>query len=61
MTIGSVVGTGNTYTYSVNNPRSDRERYIREAPIDLRSSCQNHLSLGRGEAERTNRMATSRT
>jgi hypothetical protein len=52
--IGSVVGTGNTYTYSVNNPRSDRERYIREAPMDLRSSCQYHLSLGRGEVDEQN-------
>ena len=26
----------NTYTYSVKDPRSDKERYIRAAPIDLR-------------------------
>jgi hypothetical protein len=58
-TLESAVGTGNAYTYSVKDPRSDRERYIREAPMDLRSSSQNHLTPGRGEAERTNRMVTT--
>ena len=43
--LGSVVGTGNTYTYSVKDPRSDRERYIRAAPIDLHSPSQNHFIL----------------
>jgi hypothetical protein len=31
----SQVGTGNTYTYSVKDPRSDRERYMRVALTDL--------------------------
>ena len=57
-TLGSAVGIGNAYTYSVKDPRSDRERYIRAAPMDLRSSNQNHLPPGKGEALRTNRMAT---
>ena len=27
---------GNTYTYSVNDPQSDKERYVRAAAMDLR-------------------------
>ena len=37
-TLGSAVRIGNAYTYSVRDPRSDRERYIRAAPIDLHPS-----------------------
>jgi len=58
-TLGPAVGTGNAYTYSVKDPRSDRVQYIRAAPMELRSSSQNHLTPGRGEAERTNRMVTT--
>jgi len=58
-TLGSAVGIGNAYTYSMKDPRSDRERYIRVAPMELRSSSQNYLTPGRGEAERTNRMVTT--
>ena len=41
------VGTSNAYTYSVKDPRSDRERYMRAAPMDLRSPHQNHFALGK--------------
>jgi hypothetical protein len=44
----------NTYTYWVKDPRSDRERYMRVAPMALRSPSQNHFALRRvprGEAE----------
>jgi hypothetical protein len=53
------MGTSDTYTYSMKGPRSVRERYMRAAPTDLCSQSQNHLSPGSGEAERTNRMATT--
>ena len=36
MTLGWATGTGNTYAYSVKEPRSQRERYMRVAPMDLR-------------------------
>jgi hypothetical protein len=58
----SAVGSGNTYTYSVRDPWSDRERYMREAPMDLSSSDQNRLKPRRLQAERTNRtVATAGT
>jgi hypothetical protein len=38
------VVTSNTYTYSVKDPRSDRERYMRAAQMDLRSLHQNHFA-----------------
>jgi hypothetical protein len=41
-TLGLAGRTGNTYSNSVRDPRSDRERYSRQAPIDLRSSSQNN-------------------
>jgi len=55
----SAVGSDNTYTYSVRDPWSDRERYMREAPMDLSSSDQNRLKPRRLEAERTNRTAAT--
>ncbi len=58
----SAVRSGNTYTYSVRDPWSDRERYMREAPMDLSSSDQNRLKPWRLEAEMTNRtVATAGT
>ena len=58
-TLESAVGTGNAYTYSVKDPRSDRERYILAAPMDLRLESQIHLTrLLNGGVERTNRIAT---
>jgi hypothetical protein len=59
ITLGSVIGTSPTYTYSVVRPQSDRERYMRAAPMDLRSPSQHNWDPGRREAERTNRMATT--
>jgi hypothetical protein len=58
--LGSVVGTINTvtYTYSVREPRSDRERYMRAAPMDLYPPNQNRFTQGMREAERTNIMET---
>jgi hypothetical protein len=41
------VGNSNTYTHSVKDPRSDRERYMRAAPMDLHSPDQNHFALKR--------------
>jgi hypothetical protein len=52
------VGTGNTYTYSVRDLRSQRERYIRAAPIDLRSSGQDHQTLTKSKTMMTHRIAT---
>jgi hypothetical protein len=40
----SVVGDWYTYTYLVKDPWSDRERYMRAAPMDLYSPSQNHLT-----------------
>ena len=51
--------TGNAYSNSVRDPRSDRERYSRQAPIDLHSLSQNNQTLSKRDAERTNRMATT--
>jgi len=45
--LGLAFGSDNTYTYSVRDPRSDRERYMRVAPMALRSPSQNHFVLGR--------------
>jgi len=59
ITLGSAIGTSPTYTYSVVRPWSDRERYMRAAPMDLRAPSQHNLDPGRKEAERTNRMATT--
>jgi hypothetical protein len=50
--------TGNTYIYSVKYPRSDSERYMRAAPMDLRSLSQSYMTLVKFEAERTNRIVT---
>jgi hypothetical protein len=58
-TLGLDVRTGNTYMYSVRDPLSDKERYMREAPMDLYSPCQKHSTLGRDDSERTDRMATT--
>ena len=41
MILGLAGETGYTYSNSVSDPRSDRERYSRQAPIDLYSSSQN--------------------
>ena len=57
-TLGLEVRTGNTYTYTVRDPLSDRERYMRAAPMVLYSSCQDQLTLRRDGSERTDRMAT---
>jgi hypothetical protein len=54
-------GSDNTYTYSVRDLRSDTERYMRVAPMALRSPSQNHFVLesrGGEEAGGTYRMAT---
>ena len=48
-----------TYTYSVRDPWWHNERYIRAAPIDLRSPGQKYWTLRRVETEGTNRMATT--
>ena len=38
-----LIGNGqDTYTNSVMDPYSDRERYMRVAPMVLRGSCQSH-------------------
>jgi hypothetical protein len=37
-TLGWAGRTGDTYSNSVRDPRSDRERYSLQAPIDLYSS-----------------------
>jgi hypothetical protein len=57
MALGLAVGTGNTYTYSVRDPRSDRERYMRAAPIDLRQSDPVRVlrsAKGRGREDEQN-------
>ena len=41
---------------TVKDPRSDRARFMRAAPMNLCSSSKNHLTPGSGVAERTNRM-----
>ena len=58
-TLRSVIGTSDTHTYSVIDARSDRERYMRAAPMDLRTPSQNYSTPRGVEAERTNRMATT--
>jgi len=58
-TLRSVIGIRDTHTYSVIDARSDRERYMRAAPMDLRTPSQNYSTPRRVEAERTNRMATT--
>jgi hypothetical protein len=59
--LGRAVRPENTYTYSVRDPRSDRERYMRAAPMDLRPPSQNRLALGKDGAEITNKMAARST
>jgi len=57
--ITTLKSVSDTYTYSVKDPRSHKERYMRAAPMDLCSSSQNHITLGREDAEMTNRMMTT--
>jgi hypothetical protein len=49
----------NTYTHSVKEPRSLRERYMRAAPMDLRFTSQNFIISGSGDTARTHKIATT--
>jgi len=52
VTLWWATGAGNTYTHSVKEPRSQRERYMRAAPMDLRSQVRtNHLWKRRYSAD----------
>ena len=57
-TLRSVIGTSDTHTYSVIDARSDRERYMRAAPMDLRTPSQNYSTPRGVEAERRQRGRT---
>lgn len=59
--VGRLDYRSNTYTYSVNDPRSDSERYMRAAQMELHPSSQNDLIWGwqRRRTLKTHRMATA--
>ena len=52
--------TNDTYTYSMMHPRSERERCMREAPMDLCSVYKVRTRLAGGERQKeTNKMKTA--